>query len=51
MKFTITLGSIRRGKRRILNNEIATKALAAVSSLPSNTYTVKVARETCGEGR
>ena len=31
----------------MLNNEIATKAFAAVSSLPSNTYTVNVARETC----
>jgi len=31
----------------MLNKEIATKALPAVSSFPSKTYTVNVARETC----
>ena len=31
----------------MLNNAIATKALAAVNLFPINTYTAKVARETC----
>ena len=31
----------------MLNKEIATKALPAVSSFPSKTYTANVARETC----
>ena len=47
IKFITTLGSTVRGKRRMLNKEIATKALPAVSSFPSKTYTANVARETC----